>query len=70
MNRIKAIVAAFSWLKGGPKPNDTPEQVMAEFHRNWKVEDVEIDITTKDSPEVETMKGQIYTRKNVNTPTK
>lgn len=70
MKRLQSIVAAFGWLKGGPKPNDTPEQVMAEFHRNWKVEDVEIDVTTKDSAELETMSGQIYTRKNVNTPTK
>ena len=70
MKRLQSIAAAFAWLKGGPKPNDTPDQVMAEFHRNWKVEDVEIEVTTKDSDEVETMRGQIYTRRNVNTPAK
>jgi len=70
MKLLQSIAAAFGWRKGGTNPNDTPEQVMAEFRRNWKVEDVEIDVTTKDSVEVETTRGQIYTRRNANTPTK
>jgi hypothetical protein len=43
--------------------------MVRDFEQNWTVKDVMIDITTADSNEVETVKGQVMVKKT-ETPAK
>lgn len=71
MKRFKGILGAFAWRKNSRAKQRAAEEAMVkDFERNWTVKNVSIDITTADSDEVETVKGQVFVRKTAETPTK
>ena len=68
MKRFNGILA---WFKGRQERQRAADEAMVkDFERNWTVKDVMIDITTADSNEVETVKGQVFVRKTAETSTK
>ena len=68
MKRFNGILA---WLKGRQERQRAADEAMvSDFERNWTVKDVMIDITTADSNEVETVKGQVFVRKTAESSTK
>jgi hypothetical protein len=64
MKRFNGILGAFAWFEGRQERQRAAEEAMIkDFEQNWTVKDVIIDITTADSNEVETVKGQIMVKK-------
>lgn len=68
---MKLFNRILAWFKGRQELQRAADEAMVkDFERNWTVKDVMIDITTADSNEVETVKGQVFVRKTTETPTK
>ena len=70
MKRFHGILGAFARFKGRQERQRAADEAMIrDFERNWTVKDVMIDITTSDSNEGDTVKGQIIVKKT-ETPAK